>query len=240
MQKKQLPTRKRIFTVESAEDKAKKAKQENDRNRNIAYSYFSEVPSLPNLARGSFYWIKGNLLGNSENVEDYKVIKGEPMEFGVDKKRLTKGIVREVSKSPVTKSVISQILGWSKTIPERGFLFKTPIAKTMNAIKVSTPALGIADVASNLYSFSENPQHQWAWNPVYSAIGAIPKAYNTYITNRKDSSQTPPVNDSQSIIQKPNNQQSPDTVIITQPDPTLNIIDLNALMDSVNATKYAN
>ena len=77
-QKKPLPTRKRIIRIDSPQDKATRARQENDRNRTIASYYFDEAPSVENLAKGAYYWAKGNLLGDSEDPEDYKYITGEP------------------------------------------------------------------------------------------------------------------------------------------------------------------
>ena len=77
-QKKPLPTRKRIIRIDSPQDKATRARQENDRNRTIASYYFDEAPSVENLVKGAYYWAKGNLLGDSEDPEDYKYITGEP------------------------------------------------------------------------------------------------------------------------------------------------------------------
>lgn len=77
-QKKPLPKRKRIIRLNSPQEKATKARQENDRNRTIASYYFDEDPSIGNLAKGAYYWVKGNLLGDSEDPEDYKYITGEP------------------------------------------------------------------------------------------------------------------------------------------------------------------
>lgn len=77
-QKKPLPTRKRIIRIDSPQDKATRARQENDRNRTIASYYFDEDPSIGNLVKGAYYWAKGNLLGDSEDPEDYKYITGEP------------------------------------------------------------------------------------------------------------------------------------------------------------------
>lgn len=77
-QKKPLPKRERIIRIDSPQDKATKARQENDRNRTIASYYFNEDPSIGNLVKGAYYWAKGNLLGDSEDPEDYKYITGEP------------------------------------------------------------------------------------------------------------------------------------------------------------------
>ena len=76
--KKPLPKRKRIIRIDSPQEKATKARQENDRNRTIASYYFNEDPSIGNLVKGAYYWAKGNLLGDSEDPEDYKYITGEP------------------------------------------------------------------------------------------------------------------------------------------------------------------
>lgn len=76
-QKKPLPKRERIIRIYSLQDKAAKAKQQNDRNKTIASYYFDETPTIPNLAKGVYYWAKGNLFGGSEDPEDYKYIGGE-------------------------------------------------------------------------------------------------------------------------------------------------------------------
>ena len=73
-QKKPLPKRERIIRIDSPQEKATKARQENDRNRTIASYYFNEDPSIGNLVKGAYYWAKGNLLGDSEDPEDYKYI----------------------------------------------------------------------------------------------------------------------------------------------------------------------
>lgn len=75
-QKKPLPTRKRVIRVTSPEDKANRARQENDRNRAIASYYFDDTPTLPNLVKGAYYWAKGNLFGSSEDPEDYRYMTG--------------------------------------------------------------------------------------------------------------------------------------------------------------------
>lgn len=77
-QKKPLPKRERIIRIDSPQEKATEARQENDRNRTIASYYFNEDPSIGNLVKGAYYWAKGNLLGDSEDPEDYKYITGEP------------------------------------------------------------------------------------------------------------------------------------------------------------------
>ena len=77
-QKKPLPKRERIIRIDSPQDKATRARQENDRNRTIASYYLDEDPSIGNLVKGAYYWAKGNLLGDSEDPEDYKYITGEP------------------------------------------------------------------------------------------------------------------------------------------------------------------
>ena len=76
-QKKPLPKRERIIRIDSPQDKAAKAKWQNDRNKTIASYYFDETPTIPNLAKGVYYWAKGNLFGGSEDPEDYKYIGGE-------------------------------------------------------------------------------------------------------------------------------------------------------------------
>ena len=76
-QKKPLPKRERIIRIDSPQDKAAKAKWQNDRNKTISSYYFDETPTIPNLAKGVYYWAKGNLFGGSEDPEDYKYIGGE-------------------------------------------------------------------------------------------------------------------------------------------------------------------
>lgn len=48
---------------------ALKNKQENTRNRNISKSYFSQAPSIQNLAKGVYYWAKSDpkLFGKNED-----------------------------------------------------------------------------------------------------------------------------------------------------------------------------
>lgn len=80
-QRKPIPVMYRGI-VDTPKAKALQAKQANDRNKTIASYYFDEAPTIPNLAKGVYYWTKGNLFGGSEDPEDYIHIKGEPPIIG--------------------------------------------------------------------------------------------------------------------------------------------------------------
>lgn len=71
-----IMSRGRIFTDKRAEDKAAQAKWENDHNKAIAGYYFSDTPTLPNLAKGTYHWLMGNVFGDSENPEYYRMNVG--------------------------------------------------------------------------------------------------------------------------------------------------------------------
>lgn len=72
-----LMSRGRMFTDKRAVDKAAQAKWENDHNKAIAGYYFSDTPTLPNLAKGTYHWLMGNVFGDSENPEYYRMNVGD-------------------------------------------------------------------------------------------------------------------------------------------------------------------
>ncbi len=114
------------------------------------------------------------------------------------------------TRSLPKRGKLKQIFEWSKYDPNGGFLYGKPATRIMNAVKLTVPIVGAADVASNMYSYSVNPQHKWGWNPIFSIPGNVAKGvpiwYNKEITNKvdsmpdgketnqKDSSQTTQVN----------------------------------------------
>ena len=72
-----IMSRGRMFTDKRAVDKAAQAKWENDHNKAIAGYYFSGTPTLPNLARGTYHWLIGNVFGGSENPYYYTLNVGD-------------------------------------------------------------------------------------------------------------------------------------------------------------------
>ena len=72
-----IMSRGRMFTDKRAEQQAAQAKWENDHNKAIAGYYFSDTPTLPNLAKGTYHWLMGNVFGGSENPEYYRMNVGD-------------------------------------------------------------------------------------------------------------------------------------------------------------------
>lgn len=72
-----IMSRGKMFTDKRAVDKAAQAKWENDHNKAIAGYYFSDTPTLPNLAKGTYHWLMGNVFGDSENPEYYRMNVGD-------------------------------------------------------------------------------------------------------------------------------------------------------------------
>lgn len=72
-----IMSRGRMFTDKRAEQQATQAKWENDHNKSIAGYYFSDTPTLPNLAKGTYHWLMGNVFGGSENPEYYRMNVGD-------------------------------------------------------------------------------------------------------------------------------------------------------------------
>ena len=117
-QKNPLPKRQRTIRVTSPEEKAAQAKWENDHHKAIAGYYFDDTPTLPNLARGAYHWIMGNIFSSSEDPEDYEYITGEAPAVGPVSKlpkvvnSTSKKVIREVvGKRPekVSEKVISNV-----------------------------------------------------------------------------------------------------------------------------------
>ena len=71
-----IMSRGRMFTDKRAEQQAAQAKWENDHNKAIARYYFSDTPTLPNLAKGTYHWLIGNVFGDSENPQYYMTTHG--------------------------------------------------------------------------------------------------------------------------------------------------------------------
>ena len=77
-----IMSRGRMFTDKRAEQRAAQAKWENDHNKAIAGYYFSDTPTLPNLARGTYHWLMGNVFGGSENPYYYTLNVGDAPNAG--------------------------------------------------------------------------------------------------------------------------------------------------------------
>ena len=77
-----IMSRGRMFTDKRAEQQAAQAKWENDHNKAIAGYYFSDTPTLPNLAKGVYHWAMGNIFGDSENPYYYTLNVGDAPNAG--------------------------------------------------------------------------------------------------------------------------------------------------------------
>lgn len=117
-QKNPLPKRQRTIRIASPEERAAQAKWENDHHKAIAGYYFDDTPTLPNLARGAYHWIMGNVFSSSEDPEDYEHITGEAPAVGPTGKlpkvvnSTSKKVIREVvGKRPekTAEKVISNV-----------------------------------------------------------------------------------------------------------------------------------
>lgn len=76
-----IMSRGRMFVDTSAKDKAAQAKWENDHNKAIAGYYFSDTPTLPNLAKGAYHWLMGNVFSEPENTQYYMTNHGVVSDF---------------------------------------------------------------------------------------------------------------------------------------------------------------
>lgn len=77
-----IMSRGRMFTDKRAVQQAAQAKWENDHNKSIAGYYFSDTPTLPNLAKGVYHWAMGNIFGDSENPYYYTLNVGDAPNAG--------------------------------------------------------------------------------------------------------------------------------------------------------------
>lgn len=69
----------REVRVRTPEEQAYTAQQENQRDLNISKTYFSQVPTIQNLAQGVYYWLKGSEyspFSRSIDPEEYRVHTG--------------------------------------------------------------------------------------------------------------------------------------------------------------------
>ena len=76
-----IMSRGRMFTDKRAEQQAAQAKWENDHNKAIAGYYFSDTPTLPNLAKGTYHWLMGNVFGGPEDTQYYMTNHGVVSDF---------------------------------------------------------------------------------------------------------------------------------------------------------------
>lgn len=76
-----IMSRGKMFADKRAVDKAAQAKWENDHNKAIAGYYFSDTPTLPNLAKGAYHWLMGNVFSEPENTQYYMTNHGVVSDF---------------------------------------------------------------------------------------------------------------------------------------------------------------
>ena len=111
-QKNPLPKRQRtirIASIDRAAERAAQAKWENDHHKAIAGYYFDDTPTLPNLARGTYHWLMGNVFRENEdpNVTELTVSGwiGSPTSKGMsivrNAKKLGQLLRRGVNKETV-------------------------------------------------------------------------------------------------------------------------------------------
>lgn len=74
-QRKPIPVMYRGI-VDTSKAKASQAKQTNDRNKAIAAYYFDSAPTIGNLVKGTYYWLSGNVFGDSEDPKSYQMSYG--------------------------------------------------------------------------------------------------------------------------------------------------------------------
>ena len=78
-QKNPLPKRSRTMRatpqIDNAQRRAAQAKWGNDHHKAIAGYYFDDTPTLPNLAKGTYHWLMGNVFRENEdpNVTEMRI-----------------------------------------------------------------------------------------------------------------------------------------------------------------------
>ena len=111
-QKNPLPIRQRtirIASIDRAAERAAQAKWENDHHKAIDGYYFDDTPTLPNLAKGTYHWLMGNVFRENEdpNVTELTVSGwiGSPTSKGMsivrNAKKLGQLLRRGVNKETV-------------------------------------------------------------------------------------------------------------------------------------------
>ena len=66
----------RRYPMFSPEWQAQRAADQNQFDREMARNYFDSTPTLPNVTRGAYHWIRGHVLSRSEDPESYRYITG--------------------------------------------------------------------------------------------------------------------------------------------------------------------
>lgn len=87
----------RVLRILSPDEKASQAQKENSADIDRSKYYFDQAPSIPNLTRGVFYWLRGSEwspFSRAEDPESYKYIKGEAPVVGSVSKDVARRAVR--------------------------------------------------------------------------------------------------------------------------------------------------
>lgn len=66
----------RRYPMFSPEWRAQRAADQNQADKEIARNYFDSAPTLPNVAKGAYHWVRGHVLSRSEDPESYRYITG--------------------------------------------------------------------------------------------------------------------------------------------------------------------
>lgn len=98
-QRKMIPTAQtgRVLRILSPNEKAAQAQKKNSADIDRSEYYFDQAPSIPNLTRGVFYWLRGSEwspFSRSEDPESYQYIKGEAPVVGSVSKAVARRAVK--------------------------------------------------------------------------------------------------------------------------------------------------
>lgn len=139
-----IMSRGRMFTDKRAGDRAAQAKWENDHNKAIAGYYFSDTPTLPNLAKGTYHWLMGNVFGDSENPQYYMTTHGVVSDFIGS----PAGAAKTAVKLPTTAKEFVQAVK-NFRVPTLRTLFRQP-TKDINVGRLSSTTRSQAPIITTV------------------------------------------------------------------------------------------
>lgn len=174
--------------LDLSDNNAQKAKQENARRKAKSDYYFDQAPSIPNLAKGIYYWATS-----------------EPMLFGKDETPyVTKGVAPAVGATPASAvKSIPQAINWAKqSLPGLAFLSSWLGSKSVQpSSRVQSTSLPMSISRSRLLDKAEEAtRDSTATAPRDSVSTTTPSSGSNNENNNRDKKESTFKKESKKVI----------------------------------------
>ena len=170
-----IMSRGRMFADKRAEQQAAQAKWENDHHKAIAGYYFSDTPTLPNLAKGAYHWLMGNVFSEPENTQYYMTTHGVMSDFTGG----PAGTAKTATKLPTTAKEFVQAVK-NFRVPTLRTLFGQP-TKDINVGRLSSTTRSQAPVITTVAEGS---------NQVPIRVATVNLSHNPVVTEAPEAVQS--------------------------------------------------